>query len=721
MTNRIQELVTQIKHHSNLYYRGLAEITNHEFDAMVDELKKLDPENPLLTTTGYGYHVNEDNKVKHLVPVKGISVKVRTVEEMESLRSKYPNQEFIMTPKLDGGSVVLYYQNLELVKAISRGDGEFGVDITKTMKALSSVPKWLNPQYFDDALFKMHQNGDIIIIRGEVIIPEDNTIGVTTFRNSAVGFSQLDSADGLTPEELSQHIFIAYSVFNYTGVSSKYDMLLMLNDLKFQVPNCITNQTWDDIINFVKNQSLDLSEDDVTSKKYVDDHLKRVLIHDSDDKFMAPIDGIVIETTMVNQDVPLIALKYDTDAQVTKILNIIWQPNRTGRFTPVAEVEPRVFEDGSTVSRVTLNNYQYAAEMRCGVGAEISIIKSGGIIPKVVDVIQGADLILDSSTCPGCGKPLVKATHLECANQDCNYKTVQIYWNMFMSFEKPLGFGESVLEMFLDRMFDKFFNDQGIPHFRLDYGDRLVFGQIKYSSLLYCVFDFILADIAGNLEGNLEYLEYCKNNTTIRRDELKQEESVPPLSDAKYELMVKYLRCLHERLNNMNLATILECSNIPSVGEEAADALMKQDPKLELFSEYISSREEDLSTCKFLSLNVPTYLVKMNLEHYRSYILKVISYMTLSTKNCNWKDFVKEYVPVEKPVVDESKEKICLTNLGGSPLTKSQIAEKYPQYNFVDYVDKTVSKVVYCKPGSSKMKKAESLGIECQHVEEFLK
>lgn len=487
----IEHLEKEIVRLAQAYYEGRPEVTDYEFDGMVELLRSVAPDSDVLKRTGWGYEVAEDMKLKHIYPVTGISIKFRTVEEFKKVGVM--DTTYHITPKLDGGSVVLYYLKnsntgeYHYDKAISRGDGTYGVDISETMRRLPSVPERLPGEYFTSTL---------VAIRGEIVIPCDNTIGISTFRNSAVGFSQLLDSSHLGDKELEQHLFIPYTLL--PDVRNRSTTLTVFKSLGFITPNCM-EMKGEEFVRFMSEGSTD--------------SLAKVRVGDK--TYTCPIDGLVL----VSDKGDMLAYKLDTDSLETEVVDIEWGMGRTGVYTPVLHVSDITFEDGSTVKRVTGNNISFLRENSIGIGSKIKVIKSGGIIPKVVEVLSKSDTINSPSICNRCNSPLSEDVTLRCENVNCP------------------GVAESqALFRLMEHCCPKFMSDSILSEFN------------SFLARQYNTEDLAKA---------YRLLIYSDNNI------LKNEK----LSEARLALFSQYIANLRSAGSGMTYSVFLQLSNIPGLGE----------------------------------------------------------------------------------------------------------------------------------------------------------
>lgn len=418
MKSKLEKLIIE---NSNKYYEGSPEISDTVFDALLERLRVLDPDNHLLTDTGHGYDIDTDSslleKRNHWQDVRKFESKIRDVTKI-GINPK----DAVVTPKLDGGSAECYYTNGVLDYVLSRGDGVTGFDITNNL--VHCIPSSID-------------SGFTGMVRGEVIIPtydfkhELEYKGYKSARNASVGLSQkLKLSD---TERYCLH-FVAYTVMGhstYEDISTKFNCLSWLVDNDFEVVDLLSYPTdsWD--------------PDDI-----------RELIK-SYDRYL--IDGLVITTKSLHDTdkgyVPdrEIAYKIESELATTQIRSIDWQLTRTKKLTPVVNVDP-VELSGATIKRATAYNFDFVQNMGLRVGALVSIQRSGEVIPKIEELIEpgDGDELPYPTVCPECGHKLVKnGTDLWCPNPECGTRsTVSQYINTVASVK---GLGGSFINSFMEK------------------------------------------------------------------------------------------------------------------------------------------------------------------------------------------------------------------------------------------------------------------------------
>lgn len=644
-----------IKNLSDSYYQGKPDISDKEFDEFIERVKVAHPNCPALTKTGWGYEVDGDGKVKHpLGPITGIGRKVRTIEDLvhnvTSANNGDTNIDLVITPKLDGGSVTVHYKQGKFYLAISRGNGEYGQDITNSIKQLKSVPHTIKDNELQ--------------VRGEIIIPINNTLGIDTVRNSATGFSQ---SKYIVLDEVSstQYIFVAYSILN-KEFTKKSDELRYLASLGFAVPPY-------DVINFNRLKEFNKVIEDELS------HIDSLVITNdhwniTNDIWKLPIDGYVLEpnTNSIKSsenaiyDRPKVAWKIDSDAATTKVNNIRWSMSNKGKYTPVAEVET-VWLDQANISNVTMNSHRFLTERKCGKGSTIEIIRSGGVIPKHYNTIEESEDYEMPTHCTYCGTALaVDGAHLYCISSSCSGKVdlfAQIHGNFPIK-----GFGWTVYELMLD------------------------------------IF---------NIETENDMKEFMTTIMTTDNNYLLLGKDI---SESKYKLIDSWLTLVKSW--QLDLVGIINLANIPNIGYNQAVGMAEilRDNNYSLKSNDLMHLFSNNTHIELLkpALNSRAYY---NLELYHNKIRSIIDVFEEKI-GLQGLVYLNAYHYPEVKVVNHELPKVLLTNIA-KPYQKSVIINDFKdKYTFVDSV-KDCDILVYTKEGSSKYNEAMNQGKKIMSTEEL--
>lgn len=358
---RIEILETEIRKHQELYYNHQPVISDGEFDALVDELTMLDPDNELLTTKIGADHTEGFTKVKHNIKM-GSQNKANTEAEMNGWLSTIDNSFVLGGFKMDGNSVRLTYKNGELVQAASRGDGDWGDDITENVKKMNFVPLKLKatPNYTGD-------------VRGEVLLSRKNKEKYyPEFKNCRNGASGImKHLDGSGCEYLDVVCYDAQYLSENEEFGTQQNLINFLEQNGFKVAE----------YRFFKN---------LTGKMAID-YLNTIF--DDFDNLEYDIDGIVWKQNVIDmkdmkneRPKTNIALKPAKVYKETILENIEWQV-RNGTLTPVAILKP-VDLQGATISKASLCNVACLEDMGIEIGHKVLICRCGMIIPKIVKDID---------------------------------------------------------------------------------------------------------------------------------------------------------------------------------------------------------------------------------------------------------------------------------------------------------------------------------------------
>lgn len=395
-SKRIAELEKLIAKYQKSYYDGEGEISDAEFDKLWDELKLLDPANPILHKVG----ADSGNfaKAPHVMPM-GSQEKAASPEEFLEWAQKHNYPEYLVEFKLDGASLELQYKDGRLLRAVTRGDGAVGDVITDNAVKMQGVVPVLENSNFTGG------------IRGEVImthyVHDKFFADKANCRNAANGL--MKRKDGEGSENLT---LICYDVWATEGDQPFEDEEGKLSFLR--------NKGF----NTVKLAICSSAEDVISYRARIMEERKNL---DYD------IDGLVIKERVVNHEDASrtrpdrqIAFKFSLEEAVSILRSVEW--NETGAtYTPVAVFDP-VELNGTTVRRASLVNTNTINSLGVKIGSRVVVVKRGEIIPKIMGVVEVKDGdVLDEipvpSRCSCCGSSLIdEGTRLYCPNKDCSKK-----------------------------------------------------------------------------------------------------------------------------------------------------------------------------------------------------------------------------------------------------------------------------------------------------------
>lgn len=408
----IKELENSIIMYAEAYYKGDSLISDEEFDLLVEELRSADPENVLLTTTGWGYKPAEGslNKSNHLY---GKVAGLKKFSPEDFLKHFNSVDNISISPKLDGCSVVVYYKNGFLEKALTRGDGEEGLDITDKILALG-ISKTTCLQ----GSFRR---------RGEFVLPlsvwKDKYNKEKSARNIASGFLNRKS---WSDQEITNFELIFYTTTGSNGKDfpdDDSDYYCDKDGLKSVIRGRIP----------------------VNSLKINKEYLNKIL--NSYSEFLGGIlcDGIVAR---INDE--KCAIKWNQEGVKSTVRDIEWRQSRFNKFTPVIKIDP-IEIAGATISNVSGSNYSLLKSKGIGIGSSVLVVRSGQIIPYISEVITKSDDFNLPDSCPDCGSKLVvDGTDLCCKNINCGYVKRRRIHNFINSVCNIDGLGDTIIDKYLD-------------------------------------------------------------------------------------------------------------------------------------------------------------------------------------------------------------------------------------------------------------------------------
>ena len=385
-----EELEAQIGYYASKYYMGEQEISDEQFDMLVDRLRILDPNSKVLKT-GWGFEVNGD-KVKHKYSHIGSLDKTKNYDDIPE---RFKQQTIYISPKLDGLSAVAYYENGQLVKGVTRGNGEYGKDITDKLRII--VGKSIGDNKFTGA------------IRGELIISDSSWQELNKKYNNLI--SPRNFAAGIiNRKEIDEDIkYVDLVVYKIVGQENKPVITTrdeMLQWLQLNFENAIPLYYYP-ILNY--------SSWDTYHEQTFNDFKK----------LGYGLDGLVLTSPNIIYDnntngyrFDEVAFKFPAESTTTIVEEIQWELSRTQRLIPVAVVEP-VELSGAIVERATCNNAQWVKDMELGKEAEVEICRSNEVIPQILSVLQPSKEMLPL-VCPICGQRLEwEGVDLKCVNENC--------------------------------------------------------------------------------------------------------------------------------------------------------------------------------------------------------------------------------------------------------------------------------------------------------------
>jgi len=402
LEQRIAELEQLIRKNQELYYNAEPAISDEAFDALWAELEDLDPVNPLLRRIG------EDRadgwpKSRHIIPM-GSQAKATDPESFKAWAKKVAFEKYIVQYKLDGASLELQYEEGDLLRAVTRGDGLVGDDITANARKMKGVPGRL-PSPFSGG------------VRGEVLmakaIHKEKYADKANCRNAANGI--MKRKDGAGSEDLT---VICYDAQGTSKSHSEGGG----NDSAFA--DELGKLAWLAAMGFSSVRT----EIFATPEEVVD-YRGRVMALRPNLEF--DIDGLVVKGMSIDDEDlakprpdKQIAFKFSPEEAVTRLKAIVWSESGA-LYTPIGIVDP-VHLAGTTVQRANLCNPAMIRSMKLKIGSMVVITKRGEIIPKIETLVENPQDSVDieqPTLCASCGTALVdEGTRLYCPNELCPKK-----------------------------------------------------------------------------------------------------------------------------------------------------------------------------------------------------------------------------------------------------------------------------------------------------------
>lgn len=446
---RMTELVNILNKASKVYYQDGNEImSNFEYDKLYDELTKLENELDITLsdspTINVGYEVlSELPKENHDSPMLSLD----KTKEVEGLKSFLGERKGVISWKLDGLTVVLSYNNGELVKAVTRGNGQTGEVITNNARVFKNIP------------LKIAYKGELVI-RGEAVIK------YTDFKKINATIEDVD-AKYKNPRNLCSGSVrqLNNKITKQRNVNFFAFALVKVNEIDFG--NSVFNQ-----LEWLESQGFEVVEHRMTDASHVSDDVKYFAEKIKD--YDIPSDGLVLMYDDIQYGLSLgmtakfprngIAFKWKDETAVTHLREIEWSPSRTGLINPVA-IFDAVELEGTTVSRASVHNLSIMEELKLGIGDEITVFKANMIIPQIAENITGSGNVTIPDECPACGEKteirnINDAKSLYCTNPDCQAKKIKLYTHFVSRDAMNIdGLSEETLEKFIDRGYIREFAD----------------------------------------------------------------------------------------------------------------------------------------------------------------------------------------------------------------------------------------------------------------------
>ncbi|MDD2296342.1 MAG: NAD-dependent DNA ligase LigA [Sphaerochaetaceae bacterium] len=433
----IAQLSEDLQHHQDLYYKeGQPIISDREYDHMMDRLLALETQFPTLKLPeSPSQRVGSDlgsgfPEFAHTIPILSLD-KAYTFEGVlqwiERSRQRGESRlSFVVEEKIDGVSLVLYYEKGYLVRAVTRGNGLVGNDVTPNAKTITSIPLKLSQPL-------------TIAVRGEIFLPKTEferinksmEIPFANPRNLAAGTIRRLKSSETARIPLRMFAYEAFFDAGETPLTTHVEILKLLKDLGFYVNSevAVFAETEDRAL--LEAQKLGMDSVPSGSFQALPSYIEKM--NSVRDQLPHEIDGLVVKVNELGVRELLgytghhprwaLAFKFEAPEAQSRVDDIDVQVGRTGRITPVARVAT-VKVGNSMVSNVTLHNQDYINMLELAIGDSVAISKRGDVIPAIERVIEkneeGNTTWVMPRNCPSCHSILVRqGAHTFCLNNDC--------------------------------------------------------------------------------------------------------------------------------------------------------------------------------------------------------------------------------------------------------------------------------------------------------------
>ncbi len=477
-SERIKELVKQLNEAARVYYSGTDEVmSNYEYDRLYDELTALEAETGIRMsdspTNRVGYEtLSELPKETHEKPMLSLD-KTKSVETLADFAGEH---SCVLSWKLDGLTVVLTYDNGELVKAVTRGNGYVGEVITPNARVFKNIP------------LRIPYKGNLIL-RGEAIITYSDFEAINAgIDNEADRYKNPRNLCSGSVRQLNNEItaqrnvrLLAFALIKADGVdfnNSREKQFEWLEAQGFEVVprRIVTGSSMADNVRWFA--------DTIKNNDFPSDGL--VLLYDD----IAYGDSLGATAKFPRN---AIAFKWADETAQTTLREVEWSASRTGLINPVAVFDPVELE-GTTVSRASVHNVSIVRELKLGIGDTIAVYKANMIIPQIAENLTGSDTLVIPQVCPVCAGPTkiqqsAGAEALYCTNPQCQAKHVKSFEHFAARNAMNIdGISEQTLEKFIDHGFIKNYTDlYHLDRYREEIVSMEGFGEKSYDNIIQSV------------------------------------------------------------------------------------------------------------------------------------------------------------------------------------------------------------------------------------------
>ena len=584
--NQMKELVKKLNEAAKAYYQEDREImSNREYDALYDQLEQMEAETGIVLadspTVNVGYEaVDALPKETHESPMLSLD----KTKERETLRAFIGTNPTLLSWKMDGLTIVLTYENGELRKAVTRGNGIVGEVITNNARTFKNIP------------LKIAYQGRLVL-RGEAIFTYSDFERINeTIEDVDAKYKNPRNLCGGSVRQLNNQITAERNVRFYAFALVSAQDVDMHNSRAYQME-------------WLKSQGFEVVEYRMVTGESLDEAMDYFSHAIENNDF--PSDGLVALYDDIAYGDSLgstakfprnaFAFKWADEIRETTLREIEWSPSRTGLINPIAVFDPVELE-GTTVSRASVHNVSIVKELQLGIGDTIQVYKANMIIPQIAENLTRSSNLEIPHICPVCGEEarVIQENEVEslyCMNPDCVAKKIKAF-TLFVSRDAMNidGLSEATLEKFIAKGFIHDFGDIfEIAKHREEIVTMEGFGEKSYDNLI--------ASIDKAKETTLAKVIYSLGISNIG------------LSNAR-------VICRHfdDDLDKIRTAEEEEISAIDGIGPVIAKSLTKyfKDPennrKLDHLLGYLHINKEEVSENQTLAgMN---FVITGSLEHF---------------------------------------------------------------------------------------------------------
>lgn len=554
---QMKELVKILNKAAKAYYQEDREIMdNREYDSLYDQLEKLEKETGITLadspTVNVGYEaVDFLPKETHESPMLSLD----KTKDRETLREFIGNHKTLLSWKMDGLTIVLTYENGELQKAVTRGNGTVGEVITNNARVFRNIP------------LKISYQGRLIL-RGEAVItyPDFERIN-SSIEDADARYKNPRNLCSGSVRQLNNQItaernvrFYAFSLVSASNVD-------MHNSREYQME-------------WLKDQGFEVVEYRIVTADTLDEAMD--YFADAVEKNIFPSDGLVAlyddiaygeslgSTTKFPRNA--FAFKWADEIRETTLRSIEWSPSRTGLINPIAVFDPVELE-GTTVSRASVHNVSILKELELGIGDTLQVYKANMIIPQIAENLTRSRNLQIPDTCPTCGSEakIIKENEVEalyCTNPDCAAKKIKAF-TLFVSRDAMNidGLSEATLEKFIARGFIHTFGDIfEISRYKDEIMEMEGFGQKSFDNLMESlenarkttlakvIYSLGIANI-GLANAKVICRHFDNSLDAIRKADLEEISAIDGIGPVIARNLVNYF---HEEENNQKLDYLMQ-------------------------------------------------------------------------------------------------------------------------------------------------------------------